>query len=475
MAQLNLQCRVFCTIQRWPGAKMQMAMTDADLLGRFIEVRDQQAFSYLAQRHLDFVYTVALRRVGGDHHLASDVCQEVFSALANKARAARRHPSLMGWLHTATRYSAAHAVRAQMRRRAAEIRAAKSGALDAPEAGASFDWGNLVSPIIDEAIGSLGSRDREAVLLRYFKNLPFAEIGQVLGTTDSGARLRVTRALDKMNAWLATRGITSSTAALAAAMASAPVSAAPAPVVKAILSAAAATSARSGVGAAIGGFGAALSKYAAITLIVCAAGTVLYQQQEWASLKANSAAASAQAWDIDALRNEKARLENVLAERNSSSPARGGETAASAIDPSWPAPSSPLVAHEFVPASSLTFRGAQSPEDALETYFWALVNRRVDVLGQLLGDRPTLASESPVGLLSWATAGMDGPLARVRLDAVEAIDSNTAYLTGRDITSRGEDLNFDLIATKGPTGWTFSVDPRLPWGSATVAVAYLRR
>lgn len=57
---------------------------DASLLRRFVATRDQGAFAELVRRHLDGVYSAALRRVGGDAQLAEDVAQQVFVALARK-------------------------------------------------------------------------------------------------------------------------------------------------------------------------------------------------------------------------------------------------------------------------------------------------------------------------------------------------------------------------------------------------------
>jgi len=76
------------------------------------------------------------------------------------------------------------------------------------------DWERL-RPLIDDAIHELDERDREAVLLRYFENRPFAEIGATLRLSADAARMRVDRALEKLRAALARRGVTSTSAALA--------------------------------------------------------------------------------------------------------------------------------------------------------------------------------------------------------------------------------------------------------------------
>jgi hypothetical protein len=47
--------------------------TDATLLRRYVEERDERAFAELVQRHLDLVYSAALWRTGGRTHLAEEI------------------------------------------------------------------------------------------------------------------------------------------------------------------------------------------------------------------------------------------------------------------------------------------------------------------------------------------------------------------------------------------------------------------
>src|SRR5439155_22359407 len=83
---------------------------------------------------------------------------------------------------------------------------------------------------LDEAIGELDETDRDALLLRYFEEQPFAELGARFGLSENAARMRVERALDKLRSRLALRGITSTVAALGTALAQFAVGTAPATI-----------------------------------------------------------------------------------------------------------------------------------------------------------------------------------------------------------------------------------------------------
>src|ERR1700745_3596830 len=76
---------------------------DIELLSQYAKPRDEATFAELGRRHLDHVYSTALRLVSGDAHLAEDVCQLVFADLARKAGVLANCHALSSWLHTSAR------------------------------------------------------------------------------------------------------------------------------------------------------------------------------------------------------------------------------------------------------------------------------------------------------------------------------------------------------------------------------------
>jgi RNA polymerase sigma factor (sigma-70 family) len=199
---------------------------DATLLRRYAEEKSEAAFAALVQRHVDLVYGAALRRTGGDAHLAADAAQQVFTTVAREARRLARHPALSAWLHTATRNAALNLMISENRRRERERQA---GALETATADASSppEWERM-RPVIDAAIDELPEPDRVAVVMRFLERHPFVRIGAALRVSEDAARMRTERALEKLRAALARRGITSTAAALGALVSSQPLVSAPA-------------------------------------------------------------------------------------------------------------------------------------------------------------------------------------------------------------------------------------------------------
>jgi len=228
-------------------------LTDADLLRRYARESSEAAFGELVSRHVNLVYSTALRILAGDEHRDCDVTQSVFTDLARKAsRLCERIGQgsngeslalLSGWLYTSTRFAAAKEVRAEQTRRKHEQ---KAHAMNQLLHGASVepDWAQL-RPVLDDAMGVLDEVDRGALLLRFFESKDLRTVGAALGLSEDAARMRISRALDKLRESLAKRGVTTTAGALSVTLAAQAVQAAPiglaATVTSASLSAAAFT------------------------------------------------------------------------------------------------------------------------------------------------------------------------------------------------------------------------------------------
>lgn len=242
---------------------------DAVLLQQYVSSRSERAFASLVQRYVDLVYSAALRRTGGDAHSAADVSQIVFAKLAREADKLVRHPVLLGWLHTATRNAALNLMISEQRRKNRE-RATVELAPAEPD-GASASWGT-VRPVIDEVVDALPEADRDAVLLRFFEQRSFAEIGAALKISQDAARMRTERALERLRQLLAKRGITSTAVALGQVMASHSVLSAPAGLAAQLAAGVGAASAGVAAGAAIGTF---MSTKAVVTAVMVTASAFI--------------------------------------------------------------------------------------------------------------------------------------------------------------------------------------------------------
>lgn len=294
--------------------------SDIQLLSDYAEHGREAAFGELVTRYADLVYSAALRQVNSAD-VASDLTQGVFIDLARKARQIADQmtdgSSLAGWLHRGTRYAALNHWRDSQRRRANERQAMEQLLIDSES---TPEWDHI-RPLLDEALDSLEDKDREIVLLRYFKKLDFRAVGLAVGISDDTAQKRASRAMERLREFFSKRKITIGASGLAVFISANAVHSAPVGLATTIAAAALGSGAIAATSSAI-----ATTKIIAmttlqktiVTVVVAAlAGTGIYEAHQTSQLRAQNHALQRQqatlADELQQLRNERNDDSNRLA------------------------------------------------------------------------------------------------------------------------------------------------------------------
>lgn len=195
---------------------------DMALVREYARNHSETAFAGLVSRHLNLVYSVALREVH-DPHLAEEVTQAAFIILARKAGALSPKTILSGWLCRTARYVSAEMLRSQRRRQRREQEAYMQSLLNETESGAWMQ----IAPLLETAMAQLGEQEHNAIVLRFYEGKALKQVGAALGTGEDAARMRINRALEKLRKFFARRGLTLSAALITAAVSANAVQAAP--------------------------------------------------------------------------------------------------------------------------------------------------------------------------------------------------------------------------------------------------------
>ena len=148
------------------------------------------------RRHYDQVYRYVRRRTR-DHDRAEELTQQVFADAA--ASLPESASSTLAWLYAVAR-----------RRFVDEVRRSSGGQVVPLTAAAPTElreYGGDVAAAVRRALAHLPQGQRDVVVLKLLRGLRFAEIGQLLGVSEDGAKMRFKRALRVLRAELEQEGV----------------------------------------------------------------------------------------------------------------------------------------------------------------------------------------------------------------------------------------------------------------------------
>jgi RNA polymerase sigma factor (sigma-70 family) len=189
------------------GAEGTAALSDRQLLERFLAQQEDAAFAALVQRHGPLVLGVC-RRVLHNEHDAEDVFQATFLVLVRKAEAIRKQESVGSWLHGVAYRIAlkakCHAARCQALERQAALP-------DVAPPDNTVAWQDL-RPLLDEELDRLPEKYRAPLVLCYFEGKTYDEAARQLGWKNGTLCGRLARARDLLRTRLVRRGLVLSAA-----------------------------------------------------------------------------------------------------------------------------------------------------------------------------------------------------------------------------------------------------------------------
>lgn len=435
-------------------------LSDSHLLRAYADDGSQEAFAELVSRYLPLVYRSALRQLSNDSHRAEDVAQLVFVALARQSRSLATHTHMSAWLYTTTRRIACQIIRGEQRRRHREEEWSRQ-----PGNEPTVDW-SAVAPVLDRELHALGSKDREALLLRFFSNHSFAEIGESLHIGSDAARMRVNRALQQLRGRLAKRGVVIEAGALAGLIEADTALGAPSGLAPSIAAAAAATTPGAVSTTATIASLMAGSKLATATAGLVAALTLGVSVQQWSAYRIAQDAADATEQDIAAVDQRVARLRRAEQARATATASAPRPTLGADEQAEYDKGRQFLTAHPEVRDAIIRSNRAQIRGKYLVFYRdQALTSQQIEVFeNELVGSMAPATTD--VGYLF--VNGYQPPQdVQARLQAILGEEAYEEYNRMRSLQARGL-LAGDVVAQTLATRLAFSDEPLTPQQCAAV-------
>ena len=179
---------------------------------------DARAFSTLVQRHRGPVYNFILRYVG-HRQRAEDLLQETWLKVVRSSSEWQPKARFTTWVYTIARNLCVDSARKESFRKTDSLDAPASadgpegrtvGDLVPDEAGPTPDRAahNVrLRPLIEQALHSLPTEQREVFLLREYQGIGFKEIAEVTGVNENTVKSRMRYALEGLRKRLSELGV----------------------------------------------------------------------------------------------------------------------------------------------------------------------------------------------------------------------------------------------------------------------------
>jgi len=165
---------------------------------------DREAAAWLYHRHVERVHRICYRIVL-DRSQVQDCVQEVWLKVFRSLDRFRSGRSFAAWLNTVTANTAIDYYRKWTRRKnhfdINETRAEALAADKQPETQPLDEA--LIQQQIQEALEEISVNQRAAFVLRYFEEMPTADIARILGCAEGTVRVHIRRSLLALRARLA--------------------------------------------------------------------------------------------------------------------------------------------------------------------------------------------------------------------------------------------------------------------------------
>lgn len=172
-------------------------LSDEDLMDRYC-AGDVAAFNHLFKRFTPRIVRFLTNMVGPTH--AKDITQVTFLKIHENRHRYRAGAHVPAWFFAIARNSALDYLRSAPKRR--EVYGTE---IDPGKDGPNRDL--FRDAQIREAIGKLSKDQQQVIMLHWYGEMTFDEVGQAVGATSSAVRVRAHRAYEKLRNSLAALGI----------------------------------------------------------------------------------------------------------------------------------------------------------------------------------------------------------------------------------------------------------------------------
>lgn len=176
-------------------------MSDAELLSGFkTEGTKERAYTAIIKKYQEKLYW-HIRRMVVDHDDANDVLQNVFIRVWKGLANFREDSQLYTWLYRIATNESLTFIEQQKKRTSVSLSDVESGLSNKIKADEGFD-GKKLEWKLQLAIQQLPEKQRAVFNLRYYDEMPYAEMSKVLETSEGSLKASYHHAVKKIEDYI---------------------------------------------------------------------------------------------------------------------------------------------------------------------------------------------------------------------------------------------------------------------------------
>ena len=176
-------------------------MSDAELLSGFkSEVTKERAYTAIIKKYQEKLYW-HIRRMVVDHDDANDVLQNVYIRVWKGLANFREDSQLYTWLYSIATNESLTFIQQQKKRSSVSLSDVETGLSNKIKADEGFD-GKKLEWKLQLAIQQLPEKQRAVFNLRYYDEMPYAEMSQVLETSEGSLKASYHHAVKKIEDYI---------------------------------------------------------------------------------------------------------------------------------------------------------------------------------------------------------------------------------------------------------------------------------
>ncbi len=173
---------------------------DNELIQRF-KSGDITGFNEIVRKYQEQVYWV-IRKMVQDHDVADDITQEVFIKVHTAIKDFREEANLFTWLYRiAVNYSLNHLKKVKVKNTVSVELISEQITVSEKTADEEIDE-DTKRKLLYEAIETLPAQQRAVFNMRYYDQLPYDEIAEILGKSTGGIKANYFHAVKKIGEYV---------------------------------------------------------------------------------------------------------------------------------------------------------------------------------------------------------------------------------------------------------------------------------